>query len=42
MSRGTKAPSVDARTEAGGWILLKASRGMKLERVLDVMKEQTP
>jgi UDP-N-acetylmuramyl pentapeptide synthase len=32
-----------ARTEsAGGWILLKASRGMKLERVLDAMKEQTP
>ena len=31
-----------ARTEAGGWILLKASRGMKLERVLDEMKEQTP
>jgi len=32
-----------ARTEkAGGWILLKASRGMKLERVLDAMKESTP
>ncbi|NVB80238.1 MAG: UDP-N-acetylmuramoyl-L-alanyl-D-glutamate--2,6-diaminopimelate ligase [Kofleriaceae bacterium] len=32
-----------ARTEkAGGWILLKASRGMKLERVLDAMKERTP
>ena len=31
-----------ARTESGGWILLKASRGMKLERVLDEMKEQTP
>ena len=30
-----------ARTEAGGWILLKASRGMRLERVLDAMKEQT-
>ena len=32
-----------ARTEkTGGWILLKASRGMKLERVLDAMKERTP
>ncbi len=31
-----------ARTESGGWILLKASRGMKLERVLEEMKEQTP
>ncbi len=30
-----------SRTEAGGWILLKASRGMRLERVLDAMKEQT-
>jgi murE/murF fusion protein len=30
-----------ARTERGGWILLKASRGMRLERVLDAMKEQT-
>jgi murE/murF fusion protein len=30
-----------SRTESGGWILLKASRGMKLERVLDAMKEQT-
>jgi murE/murF fusion protein len=29
------------RTESGGWILLKASRGMRLERVLDAMKEQT-
>jgi murE/murF fusion protein len=28
-----------ARTEKGGWILLKASRGMRLERVLDAMKE---
>ncbi len=28
-----------AYTESGGWILLKASRGMKLERVLDEMKE---
>ena len=31
-----------ARTERGGWILLKASRGMKLERVLEAMKESTP
>jgi murE/murF fusion protein len=32
-----------SRTEkAGGWILLKASRGMKLERVLEAMKESTP
>ena len=30
-----------AGTEAGGWILLKASRGMRLERVLHAMKEQT-
>ncbi len=30
-----------ARSESGGWILLKASRGMRLERVLDEMKEQT-
>jgi len=30
-----------AKTESGGWILLKASRGMRLERVLDAMKEQT-
>jgi len=30
-----------AKTEAGGWILLKASRGMRLERVLEAMKEQT-
>jgi UDP-N-acetylmuramoyl-tripeptide--D-alanyl-D-alanine ligase len=28
-----------ARTAAGDWILLKASRGMRLERVLDAMKE---
>jgi MurE/MurF fusion protein len=27
-----------ARTEPGDWILLKASRGMRLERVLDAMK----
>ncbi|MFT3695142.1 MAG: UDP-N-acetylmuramoyl-L-alanyl-D-glutamate--2,6-diaminopimelate ligase [Kofleriaceae bacterium] len=30
-----------AKTEQGGWILLKASRGMRLERVLEAMKEQT-
>ena len=30
-----------AKTESGGWILLKASRGMRLERVLEAMKEQT-
>jgi murE/murF fusion protein len=28
-----------ARTQKGDWILLKASRGMKLERVLEAMKE---
>jgi murE/murF fusion protein len=28
-----------AETEHGGWILLKGSRGMKLEKVLDAMKE---
>jgi murE/murF fusion protein len=28
-----------ARTRAGDWILLKASRGMRLERVLDAMKQ---
>ncbi len=30
------------RTSAGDWILLKASRGMRLERVLDAMKEAVP
>jgi len=30
-----------ARTQPGDWILLKASRGMRLERVLAAMKEQT-
>ena len=30
-----------ARTSPGDWILLKASRGMRLERVLDAMKEAT-
>jgi UDP-N-acetylmuramyl pentapeptide synthase len=29
-----------ARTRAGDWILLKASRGMRLERVLDSMREK--
>ncbi len=29
------------RTSAGDWILLKASRGMKLERVLQAMREGT-
>jgi UDP-N-acetylmuramoyl-tripeptide--D-alanyl-D-alanine ligase len=42
-SHAAAADRALARTEArGGWILLKASRGMKLERVLDEMKEQTP
>jgi UDP-N-acetylmuramyl pentapeptide synthase len=33
------AKRVLERTKAGDWILLKASRGMKLERVLDALKE---
>jgi len=33
------AARVLARTSAGDWILLKASRGMRLERVLAAMKE---
>jgi murE/murF fusion protein len=41
-SHAAAAERALARTEAGGWILLKASRGMKLERVLEEMKEQTP
>ncbi|MEP6863648.1 MAG: UDP-N-acetylmuramoyl-L-alanyl-D-glutamate--2,6-diaminopimelate ligase [Deltaproteobacteria bacterium] len=38
---GHAAERALAKTESGGWILLKASRGMRLERVLDAMKEQT-
>ncbi len=34
------AARVLARTGAGDWILLKASRGMRLERVLDAIKEK--
>jgi len=30
-----------ARTKAGDWILLKASRGMRLERVLEAMRQVT-
>jgi UDP-N-acetylmuramyl pentapeptide synthase len=30
-----------ARTRPGGWILLKASRGMRFERVLDALKAVT-
>ena len=30
-----------ARTRPGDWILLKASRGMRLERVLDAMRDAT-
>ncbi|MFN0248837.1 MAG: UDP-N-acetylmuramoyl-L-alanyl-D-glutamate--2,6-diaminopimelate ligase [Kofleriaceae bacterium] len=33
------AKQVLERSKAGDWILLKASRGMKLERVLDAMRE---
>jgi UDP-N-acetylmuramyl pentapeptide synthase len=29
-----------ARTGPGDWILLKASRGMRLERVLEAMREK--
>ncbi|MDB4961519.1 MAG: UDP-N-acetylmuramyl-tripeptide synthetase [Myxococcales bacterium] len=35
------ASRVLERSSAGDWILLKASRGMKLERVLDALKEAT-
>nr|MDQ3295362.1 UDP-N-acetylmuramoylalanyl-D-glutamyl-2, 6-diaminopimelate--D-alanyl-D-alanine ligase [Myxococcota bacterium] len=38
-SPAAAAARVLARTAAGDWILLKASRGMRLERVLDAMKE---
>ena len=34
------AVRVLARTQPGDWILLKASRGMRLERVLDALKEK--
>ena len=39
LSHADAADAALAETESGGWILLKASRGMKLERVLDGMKE---
>jgi murE/murF fusion protein len=35
----TAASRALARTKPGDWILLKASRGMRLERVLDAMRE---
>ena len=44
---GQRVASVDeaaaaalARTQPGDWILLKASRGMRLERVLDALRAQ--
>jgi UDP-N-acetylmuramyl pentapeptide synthase len=36
------AARVIERTESGDWILLKASRGMRLERVLDAMRKDPP
>jgi murE/murF fusion protein len=39
---GPAAARALERTKPGDWILLKASRGMKLERVLDQMREATP
>jgi UDP-N-acetylmuramyl pentapeptide synthase len=40
-SPATAAARAFARTSIGDWILLKASRGMRLERVLDAMREAT-
>ncbi|MDQ3367757.1 MAG: hypothetical protein M3680_20225, partial [Myxococcota bacterium] len=40
-SPATAAARVLARTAPGDWILLKASRGMRLERVLAAMKTLT-
>ena len=37
--RSWQAARAFARTQPGDWILLKASRGMRLERVLEAMKE---
>jgi UDP-N-acetylmuramyl pentapeptide synthase len=36
---GAAASRALARTKPGDWILLKASRGMRLERVLDAMRK---
>ena len=40
-SPGDAAAKALAHTKAGDWILLKASRGMRLERVLDAMRSTT-